>query len=84
MTPEQINLKAVIACKNWYFNLNDKRLASEFMTDFALSIADELQREAWNAAREIKSYHMVDDEEYSVPSKTLEYDSFEQWKEKQQ
>ncbi len=76
MTPEQINLKAVIACKNWYFNLNDKRLASEFMTDFALSIADELQWEAFKAGLGMdQSYFYTEDEIESL---------YQDWKEKQQ
>jgi len=76
MTPEQINLKAVIACKNWYFNLNDKRLASEFMTDFALSIADELQREAFKAGLEARCG-------YSFTEEFIDKE-FKKWKEKQQ
>lgn len=39
------------------------------------------QREAWNAARVTKSYHMVDNEEYAVHGSILKYRTFEQWNE---
>ncbi|HOZ62003.1 MAG TPA: hypothetical protein PK914_07760 [Smithellaceae bacterium] len=76
MTPEKIKEKFNIYFKNWVYDPNDKRLASEFMTDFALSIADELQREAFKAGLEARCG-------YSFTEEFIDKE-FKKWKEKQQ
>jgi len=82
MTPEQIKKRFHIYFTKWVENPKDNRNRRDMLADFALSIADKLQREAWNAARETKIIRPTEDHDMSCT--ILKYQSFKQWKEKQQ
>jgi len=76
MTPEQIKEKFNIYFKNWVHDPNDNRCEKNVMTDFAISIADELQREAFKAGMMTMCDHPLKDEWIE--------EEYQQWKEKQQ
>ena len=76
MTPEQIKEKAALAFRDWYYKPKDKRSCSKLMTDFALFIADELQREAFRAGLEARCG-------YSFTEEFID-NEFKKWKENQQ
>jgi hypothetical protein len=72
MKKEQIEQRAYEANKAWAFDYKDSRSPVEFITDFTMTLIDEAERAAFEAAREQEIVGEGYDQEIKFKYETIE------------